>query len=190
MSQNYALEPVSELENWVSSPSGYYLVVSRLLPYKNVEEIVRSFADVNRRLVVVGRGPEAERIRAVKTSNVVMLSDLSDGQMAWLYKHCRALVAASYEDYGLTPIEAGVWGRPTVALRFGGFLDTVREGTTGMYFGQPDPASIRSALDQFETMTFDGDTIKRHVSQFTEDSFATELYRVVDELAAAPADVS
>jgi glycosyltransferase involved in cell wall biosynthesis len=113
-----------------------------------------------------------------------MLSDLTDGQMAWLYKNCRALIAASYEDYGLTPIEAGVWGRPSVALRFGGFLDTIDEGVTGMYFDEPEPRAIADALDRFEAAAFDPDKIRRHVEQFTEDVFTEKLHTAVDKLAA------
>ncbi len=185
MSQTHTLEPVAEVEPWLAD--GYYLCVSRLLPYKNVDAIIRAFADGDRRLVVVGRGPEAERLRAMKTPNVKMLSDLTDGQMAWLYKNCRALIAASYEDYGLTPIEAGVWGRPTVALRFGGFLDTVDEGVTGVYFDAPEPASIIDGLDRFEATSFDEDKIRRHVEQFTEERFAQKLYAAVDKLAGVDA---
>ncbi len=126
----------------------------------------------------------------MKTPNVTMLSDLTDGQMAWLYKNCRALLAASYEDFGLTPpIEAGgVWGgRPSVALRFGGFLDTIDEGVTGMYFDEPEPRAIAAALDRFENATFDPDKIRRHVEQFTEERFAEKLHAAVDELAAVDA---
>jgi glycosyltransferase involved in cell wall biosynthesis len=93
-------------------------------------------------------------------------------------------LAASFEDYGLTPIEAGVWGRPSVALRFGGFLDTIDEGVTGMYFDEPEPRAIAAALDRFEASTFDADKIRRHVEQFTEERFAEKLYAAVDDLAA------
>ena len=185
MSQSYTTEPIAELEG---SGDDFYLVVSRLLPYKNVDVIVRAFAGTDRRLVVVGKGPDDERLREMKTPNVLMLSDLTDGQMAWLYKNCRALLAASYEDYGLTPIEAGVWGRPSVALRFGGFLDTIDEGVTGMYFDEPEPKAIADALDRFEAATFDADNIRRHVEQFTEDVFTQKLHTAVDKLAAV--DVS
>ena len=184
MSRSETLEPVAEMERWDSVDGAFYLCVSRLLPYKNVDVVVRAFADTDRRLVVVGKGPEAERLRAMKTPNVLMLSDLTDGQMAWLYKHCRALLAASYEDYGLTPIEAGVWGRPSVALRFGGFLDTIDEGVTGMYFDEPEPQAVAEALDRFEATTFDAEKIRRHVEQFTEERFAEKLHAAVDELAA------
>jgi glycosyltransferase involved in cell wall biosynthesis len=189
MSQTDAVEHVDEVHSWIgernSVDGAYYLCVSRLLPYKNVDVIVRAFADTDRRLIVVGRGPEADRLRTIRTSNVLMLSDLTDGQMSWLYKHCRAVIAASYEDYGLTPIEAGVWGRPTVALRWGGFLDTVDEGVTGIYFDSPERWAIAEALDVFEASTFDPDKIRRHVEQFTEKRFADRLYAAVNDLDMA-----
>jgi len=181
MSQTFTTEPIADMDSFGED---FYLVVSRLLPYKNVDVIVRAFADTDRRLVVVGKGPDAERLREMKTPNVLMLSDLTDGQMAWLYKNCRALLAASYEDYGLTPIEAGVWGRPSVALRFGGFLDTIDEGVTGMYFDEPEPRAIADALDRFEATEFDADKIRLHVEQFTEDVFTEKLHTAVDQLAA------
>jgi glycosyltransferase involved in cell wall biosynthesis len=155
------------------------------LPYKNVDAIVRAFSGTDRRLVVVGRGPQADALQRMKTPNVLIVSDLTDAQMAWLYRSCRALIAASYEDYGLTPIEAGVWGRPSVVLRWGGFLDTVEEGVTGVYFDQPEPAEIADALDRFEATSFDPDKIHRHTDQFTEAGFAQALYTAVDELASA-----
>lgn len=189
MSRDAATEPIPELLNWLSGDGesdpdeAFYLCVSRLLPYKNVDAVVSSFAGRQRRLVVVGRGPDAERIAAAKTPNVLMLSDLTDGQMSWLYQHCRALIAASHEDYGLTPIEAGVWGKPSVVLRWGGFLDTVEEGITGMYFDEPEAAAISEALDRFETSSFDPDKVRRHFDQFTEERYADALYAAVDELA-------
>jgi glycosyltransferase involved in cell wall biosynthesis len=196
MSGTDTVEPIDPVCHWIGAPqvshegadpydAAFYLCVSRLLPYKNVDAVIRAFANTDRRLVVVGRGPEDDRLRTIKTANVLMISDLTDDQMCWLYKHCRALVAASYEDYGFTPIEAGVWGRPTVALRFGGFLDTVGEGITGIYFDEPEPQAIAEALDRFDTLTFDSDKIREHVRQFTEDRFAEKLYAAVDELATA-----
>jgi glycosyltransferase involved in cell wall biosynthesis len=176
-------EQIPALAGIGAENGGFYLCVSRLLPYKNVDVIVRAFADTDRRLVVVGRGPEAERLREIKTPNVLMLSDLTDGQISWLYENCRALLAASYEDFGLTPIEAGLRGRPTVALRFGGFLDTVDEGVSGIYFDEPEPTAIAEAIDRFEDMQFDSDKIRSHVEQFSEEHFAERLYAVVDELA-------
>lgn len=114
MARADTVRPMPEVTDWLGTSTlgtstlggadgAFYLVVSRLLPYKNVDAIVRAFADSERRLVVVGRGPQADRLRAMKTPNVTMVSDISDGELAWLYKNCRAIIAASYEDYGLTP---------------------------------------------------------------------------------------
>jgi glycosyltransferase involved in cell wall biosynthesis len=189
MSGHAAAEPVAEVLRWLCD-SGHtdpnaalYLCVSRLLPYKNVDAVARAFAGGDRRLVIVGRGPETERIRNLKTPNVLMLSDLTNDQMVWLYQHCRALISASYEDFGLTPIEAGVWGRPAVALRFGGFLDTINEFVSGIYFDEPTPQAIADALDTFEHIAFDPDKIRDHVAQFSEESFIERLRMAVDDLS-------
>jgi glycosyltransferase involved in cell wall biosynthesis len=79
-----------------------------------------------------------------------------------------------------------VWGRPSVVLRWGGFLDTVDEGITGIYFDEPRAASIAEALDRFEASSFDPDKVRRHVEQFTEERFAEALYTAVDDLAGGP----
>jgi glycosyltransferase involved in cell wall biosynthesis len=179
-------EPIAEVSNWIGeqgADNSYYLVVSRLLPYKNVDSIVRAFAGVDRRLVIVGHGPQAERIRELKTDNVMMLSNLTDAALGWLYKNCKAIIAASYEDYGLTPLEAGAWGRPAIALRFGGFLDTINEDVSGIYFDEPTPSAIADALNRFETMPFDRDKVRKHIEQFSLRVFSEKLHSAVDDLA-------
>ncbi|MCF6385476.1 glycosyltransferase [Mycobacterium sp. MBM] len=193
MKPHTAAEPVPELQDWATDPAAraegragqpFYLCVSRLMAYKNVDAVVGAFAGTDRRLVVVGHGPEAARLERMKTPNVLMLSALTDGQMAWLYQSCRALIAASYEDFGLTPIEAAVSGRPAVVLRWGGFLDTVIEGTTGMFFDRPAPDAIADALDRLEACDFDPDKLRAHAERFTEQRYAQALYAAVDELGA------
>lgn len=192
MAQADSVQPIAQVVDWLGADAdridsvdgAFYLVVSRLLPYKNVDAIVRAFAGTDRRLVVVGRGPQADRLRAMKTPNVTMVSDISDGELAWLYGNCRAILAASYEDYGLTPLEAGIWGRPAIALRYGGFLDTIHEGISGMYFDEPTAGDIAEAVDRFEMTKFDPDKIRDHVKQFSEASFSEKLHDAVDGLAA------
>ncbi len=192
MAQADSVQPIPGVVDWLGADAAklgtadgaFYLVVSRLLPYKNVDAIIRAFANTDRRLVVVGRGPQADRLRAMKTPNVTMVSDISDGELGWLYKNCRAIIAASYEDYGLTPLEAGVWGRPAIALRFGGFLDTIDEGISGMYFDEPTDGDVREAVDRFEMTKFDPDKVRDHVKQFSEAAFAEKLQDAVNGLLA------
>lgn len=162
----------------------FYLCISRLLPYKNVDKIIEAMRDTpDRRLVVVGTGPEEGALRSTLPSNVTMLKNLSDGQIRWLYLRSRAVVAASYEDYGLTPIEAAVFGKPSVVLRWGGFLDTVIENRTGVFFDEPIARRISEALDRFEARSWDSTVIVESASRFTEEVFAGALRAQVDELS-------
>ena len=123
---------------------GFFLCVSRLLPYKNVRQVVEAFARLpDQRLVVVGSGPDEAAVRAIATPNVSFTGTVGDDDPAWLYGNAIGLVAASYEDFGITPLEAAAFGLPVAALRWGGFLDTVRDGETGVFFDQPDAEAIR-----------------------------------------------
>ncbi len=168
--------PISAVVDWLGrSDDAFYLCISRLLPYKNVDQVVRAFGELDRPLVVVGRGPEAERIRGLAPPNVLMLEGLSDSEMVWLYQNCRAVVAASFEDYGLTPIEAGVWGRPSVVLRWGGFVDTVIDGVTGVFFDRPEAPDIARAVRRLESSRFDEDTIRGAMERFSEARFIAGL---------------
>lgn len=176
-------ESIPEAATWLDG-TGYYLCISRLLPYKNVDKVMAAFAGTDRKLIVVGRGPEADRLRKLKSDNVLMLSDLTSGQMTWLYQGCNGLIAASYEDYGLTPIEAGYHGKPSAVLRWGGFLDTVEEGISGVYFDQPQPDSIRDAVTALERTAWEPLKIQAHVEQFSEERFAAELISAVSEINA------
>ncbi|GAB2974512.1 glycosyltransferase [Nocardioides montaniterrae] len=175
-------EPVAELSDWTS---GFHLLVSRLLPYKNVGACVEAFASLpDERLVVVGSGPLADEIRAGLTPNVRLVSDLTDAQLQWVYFHSSMLVAPSIEDFGLTPLEAGTHGVPALALRLGGYLDTVREGTSGAFFDEPTPEAIAAAVTAYRGHPWDRDAIRAQSDLFTEERFAAALHRNVDELLA------
>jgi glycosyltransferase involved in cell wall biosynthesis len=165
-------EPVPALADW---GDGYLLVVSRLLPYKNVDRVVEAVRGLEERLVVVGAGPELESLTALLPPNARIVSDLPDSQMRWVYAHARALVAPSHEDYGLTPLEAGAWGKPTLALRAGGYLDTVAEDVSGLFFDAPTPEAIRAAVVADRARSWDAATIRQHMEQFTEARFAARL---------------
>lgn len=181
-----AQEVVAEVEPWTDV--GFHLLVSRLLPYKNVGAATAAFAALpDQRLVVVGRGPERESLIATAPSNVLLLQDLSDAQLRWLYSRCTALIAPSIEDYGLTPLEAGAYGKPTLALRGGGYLDTVEEGRTGLFFDDPTPESIQRAVMANIGRNWDGTEIQKHVEQFGEGPFIRALHAAVAEVAKGSA---
>ena len=181
MAAEAAQAPVPELEDWAST-GGYHLVVSRLLPYKNVDVVVDAVRGTEHRLVVVGAGPGRDALLATMPGNVRLLSGLTDAQLRWVYAHTRILVAPSFEDYGLSPLEAAVFGRPSLTLRAGGYLDTVREGVTGLHVDAPEPELFREGLDAADAHAWDPDVLRSHAERFSESGFAARLHAEVDDL--------
>lgn len=166
-------EVVPAIGSW--SVDGYHLLVSRLLPYKNVDAAINAMRGRSDRLVVIGHGPLKDEFERSRPDNVRLLSGLSDAQMRWAYAHAHTLVAPSVEDYGLTPLEAGMFGTPTIALRGGGYLDTIQEDRTGLFFNHATPASIAAALDMREQRAWDSALISAHASAFNERTFAQSV---------------
>ncbi len=165
---------------------GFYLCISRLLPYKNVDAVIGAFAKLKLPLVVVGAGPDERRLaESARGENILLLKNLTDGQIRWLYAHCEAVVSASYEDFGLTPIEAAAYGKPSVVLRWGGFLDTIREGVTGIFFDEPVPDQICAAIDLCRNTGWDSSTISAHSKLFAEERFVCRLLEEIRSIRSA-----
>jgi glycosyltransferase involved in cell wall biosynthesis len=166
--------PVEEVE------PGFFLSVARLLPYKNVDRVVEAFSLLpDARLVVVGSGPDEESVRSLAPPNVCFLADISDAELCWLYENCLGLVAASYEDFGLTPLEAAAFGKPTAALRAGGFLDTVVDGETGVFFESPTAEPVAAAVRSLVGRPWDPGRIRTNAARFSEQVFAERLREIV-----------
>lgn len=167
----------------------FVLCVARLLPYKNVDLVIEAMArltDVD--LVVVGSGPDRARLDslAARSANVRLVGRVADDELRWLYENCLGLVAASFEDFGLTPLEAAAFGKPTAALRDGGYLDTVVEGATGVFFDRPDAGLIADAVARMNDTGWAAERIAVHADSFSEERFASRLRTIVsEELAAA-----
>jgi glycosyltransferase involved in cell wall biosynthesis len=161
---------------------GYWLCVSRLLPYKNVDAVAAAFEHVgHERLVVAGQGPDGSRLRAAAPPNVTFVGRVDDDQLAWLYAHSRAVVAASHEDYGLTPVEGASFGRPAAVLAWGGFLDTVQAGRTGVFFDEPTPRAVAEAVKRLVDESWCEADIIEHARAFGPDRFVARLQGLVAE---------
>ena len=181
----YTLDPADSLSPIDGVDPGFFLIVSRLLPYKNVDAVVEAFAGLaGHRLVVVGTGPAAKHLRAIGGGNVTFVGTTSDSQLRWLYANCRGLIGASYEDYGITPLEGAAFGKPAVVLRWGGFLDTVREGVTGVFFDEPTPVAIAAAVEASAGRTWSTETLRAHAAGYSKQVFIDRIRRIVAEEAA------
>jgi glycosyltransferase involved in cell wall biosynthesis len=155
---------------------GFLLCVSRLLPYKNVLAVVKAISQLDGyRLVVVGDGPERTRLARLSNARTIMIRRVNDQQLNWLYANCVGLVAAGYEDFGLTPIEAASFGKPSAALRWGGYMDTVQPGQTGVFFDAPTPEHIAAAVIELLVHRWDRKALVSHAGAYSEGAFIERL---------------
>jgi len=163
---------------------GFVLCVSRLLAYKNVDAVVDAFRLLpGERLVVVGDGPERDRLRMLAGGNVTFTGRVDDAALRWLYENAAAVTVASFEDYGLTPLEAARFGKPTAALRFGGLLDTVVDGETGLFFRAPRPEEVATVVRTMLAERWDTTRLERHAARFSHDRFVSRCREIVEAAA-------
>ncbi len=180
-------EPMPAVERWLAGHE-FELCVSRLLPYKNVDQIVAAYQhEPQRRLIVVGSGPEKKALAAAAGANVLFLQGITDGELAWLYRISRALIAISYEDFGLTPLEAASFGKPCIVLRWGGYVETMVENLTALFIDAPEAGQVRTALEQLDAREWDADRIIEHAARYHEDVFIENMRELVKARLDEPA---
>jgi glycosyltransferase involved in cell wall biosynthesis len=180
-----ALGPSGPVSAVTGIAPGYFLVVSRLFEYKNVGAVLAAAERVEgARLVVVGRGPDEARLRALAGPSSTFLTDVDDAQLRWLYANALALVAAADEDFGLTPIEAYAFGRPSACWRRNGYLDSMAEDVSGVFFEVPTPEAVAAAMETVRSRTWRPEEIVRWSERFGEDHFIRRLREVVEEVTS------
>lgn len=161
------------------APSGiiedYFLVVSRLVPYKRIDLAVRACTQLGLPLLVGGRGRDLERLEALAGPSVTFLGFVPDDDLPDLFARCRAFLFPGLEDFGITPVQAMAAGRPVIAFRGGGALDTVVPGKTGVLFEQQTVASLAQVLAEFDPTCYDPGTIRAHAMQFDASVFEDAL---------------
>jgi glycosyltransferase involved in cell wall biosynthesis len=158
-----------------SAPEGYYLILSRLVPYKRIDLAVEACTRLNRPLLIIGDGPDRARLEKLAGPTVSFLGRQSDEAVTRYVISCRALLFPGEEDFGMTPLEANAAGRPVIAFRGGGALETVVEGVTGMFFDQATSASLVQAIEDFELRSWDSAPLRAHASGFDRTVFVGRL---------------
>lgn len=169
------------------SKDEYYLTASRLVPYKRVDLLVEAFSHIpERRLLVIGEGPEMEKIKKKAGSNIEILGYQSDEKLKAYMQNAKAFLFASVEDFGITPVEAQACGTPVIALRQGGACETVRpfgeSQPTGLFFDQQNVASVVDAVERFEKVShlINPKDCRINACRFSDDRFRTELSEYIE----------
>lgn len=162
-------------------PSGksFYLIVSRLLGYKNIDLAVRAFSASSRPLVIVGEGPHRSVLERIAGPTVRFAGRLSEEETRAHFESCRALIFPGDEDFGITPVEAMACGRPVIALGRGGALETILDGETGILFSSPSEENLLAALTRAEATSWDSARIRAHAEQFSEQRFLDRMEAVL-----------
>ena len=161
----------------------FYLTVSRFVPYKKIPMIVEAFAKMgDKRLVVIGTGPEDEAARRVAGSNVEFLGYQPRSAVIDYMQRAKAFVFAAEEDFGIVPVEAQGCGTPVIAFGKGGVLETVMDGITGVFFNEQSTQSLMDAVQRFEAISIglDRDVIRRNAERFDVARFHKDFKAFVN----------
>ncbi|CAN5438344.1 glycosyltransferase [soil metagenome] len=170
--------PAVELERFQPNylpPDDYFLVVAALVPYKKVERAIEAAELSEKRLVVVGSGPERDRLEAQAGTFTEFAGHVPDHLLPSYYQRCRALLYPGVEDYGITALEAQACGRPVLAYGKGGAAETVREGETGAFFREPSAKSLARLMNLHNDATYDSAAIRAHAEKFSAQAFRMAL---------------
>jgi glycosyltransferase involved in cell wall biosynthesis len=176
---------------WDQPRDDVYLCLCRLVPYKRVDLVVQAFNATGLPLVVIGDGPERQRLAAMAGPNVQLLGRLPQQEVnSWLAR-CRAYVYAGLEDFGIAPVEAMASGAPVIGLGQGGLLDSVRcistgcAQPTGLLFADQTPAALVAALERFEQQRLwtqlPAESLRQWAERFSPQRFRQRMGAVIDQ---------
>ncbi len=166
----------------ISNENGdFYLCVSRLQEYKRVDIAVEACTKLNVPLVVIGDGPEQQKLKKMAGSCVKFLGRVSDDVIREHYGKCKAFLFPGEEDYGITPLEAQASGRPVIAYGKGGVLETVIDGETGVFFKEQTVESMIEAIKKAKKIEFQKEKLREHAMEFDEEVFRKKLKKFIEK---------
>jgi len=176
--------PPVETDRFVPGVIGdYYVVLSELVQHKRIDRAVRAFNEIGRRLLIVGDGPDAGRLRRMAGPLVSFEGRVTDARVAELLASCRALVQPSVEEFGIAAVEAQAAGRPVIAARGGGALETIEDGVTGTHWSG-DAEGLADAVLAFDDSSIDPKACVENAARFGTEQFRRTLPEVVERLVS------
>lgn len=170
--------------NLCTEKDDYYVTVSRLVPYKRIDLIVKAFAEMpERRLIVIGDGPDLEAIRALGRGhqNIEIRGFVESDEVVRTMQRARAFVFAAEEDFGIVPVEAQACGTPVIAYGRGGGTESVIDQETGLFFARQSEEAVRDAVHRFESHEggWDPEVIRHNAERFGSKRFCREFKELV-----------
>lgn len=166
-----------------ASHEDFYLLLSRLAPYKRLDLAVRACKKLNRRLVVIGDGVARGQLEELAGPRTTFMGQQPDEVVNDFASRCRALIFPGEEDFGMTPLEVNAAGRPVIAYFGGGASETVIENVTGKFFKSQDVKSLVAAIEAFESQEWDGKRIRAHAESFDKEVFRRRIVSFLEHLS-------
>ncbi len=163
----------------------YFLIVSRLskfTKYKRIDLAIQACNELKLPLKIIGEGSWKKELEKMAGPTVTFLGDVDDKALREYYQNCKALIFPALEDFGLTVVEAQAFGKPVIAFRGGGALETIQEGKTGLFFDKQTKESLINALQVFDHMQFDPKESKKNAGRFSQRSFKNAFLKLVHQI--------
>ncbi len=164
----------------MTQPEDYFLILSRLIPYKRIDLAIEACNRLHLPLVIIGGGRDEARLRNLAGPTIRFLGRLSDEDVLYYYSHCRAFLFPGEEDFGITPLEAQAAGRPVIAYGAGGALASIVEGVTGTFFREQTVDSLAAVLATFDEWCYDTQSIRNHALEFDTPRFKRRILQFVE----------
>jgi len=159
----------------------YFVILSRLVHFKKVDLVVRAFSKLGLTLKVVGEGPEKEYLESIAGPSVDFLGRIGNEEMGKLLQRCQAMIFPQEEDFGITPLEAMASGRPVIAYKAGGALETVVEGVTGTFFEEQTENCLMDTIRNFDAHAYNKTLLRQHAMKFGKQRFKKEIKEFIDK---------
>lgn len=152
-------------------PDEYYLVVSRLVPYKQIDIAIKAFNQSGKNLVIVGTGAQEKYLKQIAKPNITFLNKISRDKLTYAYNHCQALIFPAEEDFGIVSVEAQSAGKPVIAYSRGGSKETVISGQTGILYTRQTPASILKSVEKLNKNKLNAKVCRQNAKKFSQKRF-------------------
>jgi len=180
--ESVVIHPPVETARFQPTPSrdDYYLLVSRLVPYKRIDLAVRAFNLLGLPLVIAGDGRDREPLESLAGPTVTFLGRVPDEDLPDLFARCRAYVLPGVEDFCIAPVQAQAAGRPVIAYGAGGALDTIVEGKTGAFFHEPTSEALAATVRTFDPDAIDPHDCAQNAARFDVSVFKRRLMRFIE----------
>lgn len=162
-------------------PENYFLMVGRLLPYKQFELAIAAFNKLGWPLKIIGAGPERTQLQKKAKSNIEFLGLVSDDKLKEYYAHCQAFISPQEDDFGIVAVEAMASGRPVIAYHGGGALEFVEEGITGLFFNEQNVDCLTAAMRRFNNSDFNPWLIRSKTLKFDQENFKEKIKNFIDQ---------